>query len=130
MTKTTTVQLCLMAVLAGCTAQGELEQRARRYFEIPTSEQVSAKTIRAAILNRVPLGSSLTDVYRYLVAQGIGRDALSSYYPLNDKGEIVCRVEYNPKTPDVVKNSFGIFFVIDHDQKLKDIQVQEWRTGL
>ena len=132
MSKIQNVQLvyCLTVLLAGCSAQGELEQRTRRYFEIPASQQVSAAAIRSAILNGTPLESSPKQVYAYLERRGIGKDGLSSYFPLNEKGEIVCRVEYHPKTLDVVKNSFGVFFIIDHDKKLKDIQVQEWRTGL
>ena len=130
MRRATAIQFCLLALLAGCNAQGELEQRTRRYFEIPASQQVSAATVRAAILNRVPLGSSVSQVQAYLERRGIGKDGLSSFYPLNAQREIVCRVAYNPKTVDMVKNSFGIFFIMGRDKTLKDLRIQEWRTGL
>ena len=125
----TAVQLSLVVLLTGCNAQGELEQRTRRYFEMSPSQQVSMTTIRAAILSRVPLGSSANDVHRYLEARGIGKDGLSSHHPVNDTGEIVCRIEYNPKTLDVVKKSFGVIFAMDANGKLRDIEVKEWLTG-
>ena len=127
--KAATAQLCLIVLLAGCSTQGELEQRTRRYFEVPASQQVTAATIRSAALSGVPLGSSTKQVYAYLERRGIGKDGLSSYYPVNDKGEIVSRVEFNPKMTDVVKKSFGIIFVMGTNGKLRDIQVKEWLTG-
>ena len=119
-----------MVLLAGCDPQADLEQRTRRYFEMPASQHVNAVTIRSAILSGTPLGSPPEQVYAYLERRGIGKDGLSAYYPLNEKGEIVCRVEYNPKTFSLVTKSFGIFFLLDQDQKLQDIQIQEWLTGL
>ena len=123
------IELCLMALLAGCSAQAELEQRVHRYFKMPASQQVGTTTIRSAILNSVSLGASASDVYGYLEHRGIGKDGLSSYYPLNEQGEIVCRVEYNPKTLSVVKKTFGIIFVMGTEGKLRNIKVKEWLTG-
>ena len=130
MTKAAAAKFCLIVLLAGCSAQGKLEQRTRDYFQIPSSQQVSAATIRSAALSGVPLGSSTKQVYAYLERRGIGKDGLSSYYPVDEKGEIVCRVEYDPKSLDVVKKSFGIIFVVDTEGKLRDILVKEWLTGL
>ena len=122
-----------MVLLAGCDPQADLEQRTRRYFEMPASQHVNAVTIRSAILSGTPLGSSPEQVYAYLERRGIGKDGLSAYYPLNylgAKDKIVCLIGYNPKTLGVVKNKFSVFFLMDRDQKLQDIQVQEWHTGL
>ena len=115
-------------LLAGCNAADETRERVRRYFEIPAGQKIVAETIRAAILATVPPGSGTDEVYAYLKRRGIGNDGLSSWYPAED-GRIVCRVDDNPETLGLVKQSFGIFFLLDQNGKLKDVEAREWLTG-
>ena len=120
----------LMILLAGCHGSSvELDQRVRRYFDIPQSQEVNAPSIRSAIIRHVPLGSSTDIIYAYLDQVGIGKDRLSSYYPVNDQGDIVCRIEFDPQSVELVKKSVGIILATNSEHKLKDIHVKEWLTG-
>ena len=49
---------------------------------------------------------------------------------MDKQREIVCRIEFNPKTFDVVKKNFGVIFVMGNDGKFKDVVIKEWATGL
>ena len=122
------VMFSVALLLTGCNAEDETRQRVRRYFDIPARQEVDATTIRAALLTAVPIGAGKKDVYAYLEQTGIGKDGRSSCFP-PEAGKIICRVEYSTKTLDIVKRSFGVYFLLDHGEKLRDIEIEEWLTG-
>ena len=114
----------------GCGADRELEQRVRRYFSIPVSQNVGTATIRSAILRDLPQGISPMEVYAFLDQRKIGKDGLSSYYRINKQGKIICRVEYNSKTFDFVKKSYIVtFLMLEPGGNLKDVEVREGLAG-
>jgi hypothetical protein len=112
-------------VLADPTA----EYRFVDYFRLSTLEQFTVESARSELLERLPRGSSEVGVYNFLEESGIGRDGLSSYYPKDGSGEIVCRIEYDPTLPGMVKKHFGVIFVLDGQNKLKDVEIHAWLTG-
>ena len=113
----------------GClgSKQSEAEIRLRKYFQIPESETVEATP--SPILSKLPIGSLENRVYQFLDSVGIGKDSMSSYFRLNDRNEIVCRVEYDRHNFGTVKESFGIIFIFDQGKKLSGITVKRWLTG-
>ena len=121
--------IVLLVLVTGCRGEGETARRVRRYFDIPSSEQINAQTIRAAIVAHVPPGSAPSTVYGFLDQRGIGKDGRSSYDSLNADGEIVCRVEYGPGAFELVKKSFLILFIIGSDGMVKDVRIKAWVTG-
>jgi hypothetical protein len=116
--------------VAGChsQSQSEAEIRLRQYFQVPA--EVSLESNPSPILKHIPIGTPETDIYRVLDQDGIGKDGLSSYYRAGERGEIVCRVEYDVKTPGLVKESFVIFLLLDADRKLVEARVRKDLTGL
>lgn len=115
---------------SGCSSRLEIEQRLRHYFGISTGAKVNPGTIQSAILRDLSTGVSAQTIYDYLDKKGIGRDGLSSYYPINPAGEIVCRVDFNPKAFDLVKKSYVIIFSMETNDQLKNVSVKENLTGL
>jgi hypothetical protein len=104
-------------------------KRVRKHFAIPDKTPLTEATIRAAILAGLPAGSSEKQVYAFLNKCGIGKDKFSSFYPLDERGVIVCRIEFDPGTGDIVHTHYGIFFRVDADKGLRDVEVKEWYTG-
>ena len=109
----------------GNTAQ----KRVRKHFAIPEESPLTSQTIRAAILARLPVGSREGQVSSFLTSAGIGKDKWSSHYPADEQGKIVCRIEYDPGSGEIVHTHYGIFFRFDDRKRLKDVEVQEWKTG-
>jgi len=42
---------------------------------------------------------------------------------------ITCRIEFDRQSPGVVKESYGVFFLLDQQRRLKDVKVEKWLTG-
>lgn len=102
--------------------------RARKHFSIPDSEPVDTKTIRTAILAKLPLGSSSKSVNSFLTSCGIGTDKLSNFSRLKD-GDIFCRIEFDLNNGWIVSHHYGIRFEMDDKGGLKGVNVQRWLTG-
>jgi len=90
---------------------------------------VSLESSPSPVLKQIPIGTPENDIYRVLDRAGIGKDGLSSYYRADERGEIVCRVEYDVKTPGLVKESFVIFLMLDADRKLIEVRIRRDLTG-
>src|SRR4051794_15764655 len=86
------VMLLTTLILASCDPPAET--RARKYFRVPTSEAVNPESIRSAILAKLPIGSSASQVCDFLDRCDIGKDRSSSYSPLEEPGKIVCWINY------------------------------------
>lgn len=103
------------------------EKRARKHFAIDETQRVDQKTIQSTILANVPIGSSKAKIRAYLKTCGIGKDQFSGVY--DDDGRILCRIEFDPRSGWLVHQHFGIFFQMDAESGLKEIEVEEWFTG-
>ena len=102
---------------------------------------MNVTTIRSAILNQVPIESSVTQVHAYLERAGIGKDKFSSYYDslVSEQPQIVCRVYRSDGFP--CSSEFLITFVfanaplgrdatnnvvvLPHKDVLKEIKVEK-----
>jgi hypothetical protein len=105
------------------------DKRVRKHFSVPEDKPLTPAAIRAAILAGLPAGSSEEQVYAFLKKCGIGKDKFSRFYPLSKDGEIVCRIEFDPGTGDIVSTHYGIILRVDADKELRDVEVKEWLTG-
>jgi len=96
---------------------------------MPASARVDATTLRNAILEVVPLGTSEREVARRLAKRGIGQDSLSQYFPPDSMGKAIVRIERDTRAPNIVQRSFGVVLRFDSARTVRDIQVHEWLTG-
>ena len=105
------------------------EERARAFFAMPRNTEVDSVTLRSAVLQLLPLGTSELEAARRLRDHGIGRDSLSHYYPPDSTGRAVVRIERDARAPNVVQTSYGIVLSFDTARILQDVQVHKWLTG-
>jgi len=121
--------ICFVALIAGCASrqQSEAELRLRRYFHIANDIALESKP--SPLLSTLPVGTPEKEIYRFMDDNSIGKDGMSSYYPAGERGEIVCRVEYDLKPPNWVKESFVVLLRLDDERKLREIVVLRGLTG-
>jgi len=96
---------------------------------MPAGARVDSITLRSAVLELVPVGTSEPEVARRLAERGIGQDSLSQYFPPDSTGKALVRIEYDRRAPNIVQRSFGIAVLIDATRVLRDIKVHVWLTG-
>lgn len=113
----------------GCSShkQSEAELRLRRYFHINNNLSLESKP--SPLLAGLPVGTPEKEIYAFLDENGVGRDGMSSYYPAGERREIVCRVEYDLRTPELPAESSGVLIRLDDNRKLREIVVLRWLTG-
>jgi hypothetical protein len=117
------------AAFAGCVLlHPDASTRLARHFGL--DDVSTEQAIQAGLVAKLPVGTSEAEVGAFLQRCGIGRDRLSSWYPANEDGAIVCRIEYDVSEPALVKQSYGIFFRLDEHRTLAEIDVKRWLTGL
>ena len=114
-------------ISCGKRPQSEAELRLRHYFDLPKTVSLESKP--SPLLIKFPIGTPEEQIYDFLDESGVGKDKLSSYYRAGERGEIVCRIEYDAELPGLLKESFGVFLMLDGDRKLSSARVDRWLTG-
>src|SRR5882724_2331538 len=99
----TFVSIVLVTLLTACGRPAE--QRARAYFHMPAGARVDSITLRSAVLELVPVGTSEPEAARRLAERGIGQDSLSQYFPPDSTGQALVRIEYDRRAPNIVQRS-------------------------
>jgi hypothetical protein len=127
--KAVTLTLCILLTAAVCDGASSATERFRRYFQLADGKELTPDSARQALLAKVRPGAAEQEVYEFLKRAGIGSDGLSSFYPADKEGVIVCRIEYDRQSPGVVKESYGVFLLLDQQRRLKDVKVEKWLTG-
>lgn len=118
-----------LLALPGCRSRPSAAERVRRYFEMPKGQEVTSQNVRSAVLAKLPQGATVEEICSFLEKRGIGRDELSSYYPMPEERQIICRIDFDPKSSGLVKESYGVFFLLSKAGGLQDIQIEKWLTG-
>jgi hypothetical protein len=77
--------------------------------------------IEDALLQQLPIGSSLADVRHYLDARSIGRDNRSACFR-TDQRSIVCILGIDHHRWELLRESYGIKFLFDASGKLQSLQ--------
>lgn len=122
------VALIVLAIV-GCTLlHPDATTRLGRHFDL--DDVSTEQAIEAGLASKVPAGTSEADVGAFLDKSGIGKDGLSSWYPTDKDGVIVCRIEFDTTTLEFVKESYGVLFRLDERRTLESIEVKRWLTGL
>jgi hypothetical protein len=124
-----TLMLCLLLTAVACEGASSATERFRRHFQLADGKELTPESARQALLTKIRLGAAEQEVYEFLKRAGIGSDGLSSFYPADKDGVIVCRIEFDRKSTGVVKESYGVFFLLDQQRRLKDVKVEKWLTG-
>jgi len=102
------------------------EARLSRYFELPAHPDTVA--IRAAILRRIPLGSSRGAFRRFVSNERIGADGRSIFGA--DQGDAdVIRVDEKPGLLQMVTASYIISFDFAETGTLDSVRVRHVFTG-
>lgn len=128
--KALTLMLCLVLLPAvACEGTSSASERFRKHFQLAEGKELTPESARQALLTKIYLGAAEHDVYDFLKKTGIGTDGLSSFYPADKQGVIVCRIEFDRTSAALVKESYGVFFMLDEQHRLKDVKVEKWLTG-
>ena len=121
--------LCILSTAMSGEGASSATERFRRYFEIAHGNELTPESARQVLLTKIPPGASEQEVYQFLKSAGIGADGLSSFYPADKDGVIVCRIEFDRESVAVVKESYGVFFLLDRRGRLQDVKIEKWLTG-
>ena len=100
-------------------------------FNIPASVPLTEETIKQAVLRVLPEGSLAISIKPKLLDLGIGEKGLSNYGESGKDNVAVIRIEYDPKTIDVVKRSYiiSLYLTSEPIRTVQYITVKEWLTG-
>jgi hypothetical protein len=136
--------LCLLILLSLCGALGYLglrpaaRQELNRLAELRSWDASSLDTVRLALLQRLPIGTSEHDIYTYLVRHSaIQRDNPGTYddhpilYRKKTNNVITAIINADPKAfhfqiIPFCRDSYAVNFVLDNNGRLTNISVREW----
>ncbi len=104
--------LCILLTAVACEGASSATERFRQYFQLADGRELTPESARQALLTKIRLGVAEQEVYEFLKRAGI-----------------VCRIEFDRESPGVVKESYGVFFLLDQQRRLKDVKVEKWLTG-
>jgi hypothetical protein len=119
----------LFICVTGCSSHPSAVDRLRGHFHIPASIELSPQNIRSAILQQLPLGTPEKEILAWLQKNKIGKDPLSSFYQKDKDNQIVCRIEYDSQSLDIVKESWSVIFTVNNAGRLAEITSKKWLTG-
>ncbi len=94
---------------------------------IPDSVAVDSISVRRAVSQLLPPGTSETEVTRRAAHRGIGRDRRSLYFPPDSRG--YGGIQINLNSDGLVRHAFGIGLWFSRARTLDSIEVHEWFTG-
>lgn len=95
-----------------------------RYFKMPDYVGAVPENIQSAIWQNLPMGSSRTDVERFLAARGIGNDHASVCSPKPNGLDIVCQLGVDHHPWELIRETFSLSFRFDSGRRLRDITVR------
>ena len=120
--------ILVLVTLASCDSQSTTDEQFRQYFGLPEFGEITPESARSALLKKFPVETPPKEVSMVLERSGIGKDKLNAYYPLDEKGRIICRIYRGSK--NFVDERYIVSFYFDENRKLKNIEVKESLTGL
>lgn len=113
------------------SSNSEIKHRTRYYFGISLLTQVKPETIQSKITERLPIGSSIDEIYSFIKSSRIGKDRFSICIPQNRSENynqnVICQIHTNANmiSLDFRRVSYDILLKVDHQGRLDDIQVKE-----
>ncbi len=102
-----------------------------------TEQAMSDETIRLMLLERIPVGTSDTNIVAFLEANGVERDRFTSgqffRYQVQDNYSNILTLLTSP--PWIInifcgQSNYGIRFFLDRERKLKDIIIENYTRCL
>lgn len=121
--------ILFLALLAsvGCRQKGTTDAKFRQYFQLEDFGSITPESVRVALIKKFPVGTSAKEISTVIEKNGLIQREFNQYSSL-DKGHIFCRIYRGSK--DFVDDELGINFVFDVDDKLQDVIVKRFLTGL
>ncbi len=102
-----------------------------------TEQATSDETIRLMLLERIPVGTSDTNIVAFLEANGVERDRFTGgqffRYQVQDNYSNILTLLTSP--PWIInifcgQSKYGIRFLLDRERKLKDIIIENYTRCL
>lgn len=118
-----------IAMLSGCNDNSS-DERLRKVLGIPTGTNISEAIVTERVQRIVPIGTAEPEAAKMVAALGVGKDSLSSYTLISNRGMAVVRIEYDPSTFGVVKSQWIITLHLDSSMKLSSVTAKRYLTGL
>ena len=112
-------------------SNSEIRHRTRYYFRISLLTQVKPETIQSKIAERLPVDSSIDEIYSFIESSRVGKDRFSVCIPQNrsenHNQNVICQIHTNADmiSLDFRRVSYEILFRVNHQGKLDDVQVEE-----
>jgi len=115
--------------VAGCgiMQQRDTEARVRGYFGLPRCGSLEGTNIQSAMLHQFPVGTASTKVQTSLFERGMGGDGASKIWRTNN---ILGCGPNDYSDGWFSKRRIGVWFVLDGQGEVTNIQVQSFSYGL
>lgn len=113
------------------SSNSEIKHRTRYYFGISLLTQVKPETIQSKINEKLPIDSSIDEIYSFIESSQVGKDRFSICIPQsrseNHNQNVVCQINTNADmiSLDFRRVSYEILFKVDHQGRLDDVQAKE-----
>ena len=118
------IGLAVYCALSGVTT----ESRVKKHFGL--SDVGSIEAMRAGLYERLPIGSSESEVIGFLKRSGIGEDPLSYMALADDNGVIFAGVRHSRSDfGPLVRFDYGFNFKLDERGALTEIVIVRVGTG-
>jgi len=133
--------LCSAIFCLGCATSAE--KRIAQYFGVPEDGIASTNSIRAAVLEKIPTGSTAESIYAYFESLDIGeyfaertpgQEPYTGYirareHPRYRDAYIRLHIELAPRLSKRVYREYTILFKMGEDGRLVDVEAHYGLTG-
>ncbi|MBN1516283.1 hypothetical protein JXA32_06915 [Candidatus Sumerlaeota bacterium] len=119
--------LYIAVALTGCAAQQATRlthDRLRECFQLPEDEPVTPEAIKDVLRKDLAVGVTDSYIRAYLKARGIGDQPNELIYPDRRSNGLYCKIMYPPGSIGWSKPIYLIFFQLDENKRLVDLDVQ------
>ena len=110
----------------GCEQKGTTDLQFRQYFQLSDFGSITTDSVRAALLKKFPVGTSAKEITTIIEQNGFNQDKLNQY-SRSDNGVIFCKIYRGGK--DFVSSYFRIYFKLENNGNLKDVNVDQFADG-
>lgn len=113
--------ICFVTTVGGVAAT---DKEIRRYLGIQNYIGIVPEHVEAAVVEYIPIGSSIRQVQRALAAKSIGVDNGSVCEAGRNRGELTCRLGIDHHFWELVRETYTISFAFDACGVLRKVSVR------
>jgi hypothetical protein len=116
--------VCFITTVGGVVST---DKEIRRYLGMQNYIGIVPEHVEAAVIEYIPIGSSVHQVERALAAKSIGVDNGSVCEASRDRGALTCRLGIDHHAWELLRETYTISFAFDSSGVLRKVSV---RSGL